>query len=309
MQEKASTQRTTTFWDIIKNIFLILIILQIAPGMISGIKKQYARLFEMNTQVAVVPITGALYDSTYITKQLHTFFKDKSIKAILLKIESPGSAAGTGQAIYHEILQLKKEHPKPVIVLIENVCASGGYYIASASDYIIACGAATVGSIGTYLPQVKLKEFIEQFKVYYNPIKSGEYKTVTDPFVDKTPEERELLQGLATDIYDQFTTDIATSRKLALTEVKVWANGKIFTARQAQKLGLIDELGTSSTAERVIKEKALIDGEIEWIYPPKQGGFAAWFSGSQDEDNSMFENCVDALCTHIEKRYGVAAKI
>lgn len=309
MQEK-TTARPTTFWDIIKNIFLVLLILQIAPGMISGIKKQYTRLFELNTQVAVLPITGALYDSTAITKQLHTFFKDTSIKAILLKIESPGSAAGTGQAIYHEILQLKKEHPKPVIVLIENVCASGGYYIASASDYIVASGAATVGSIGTYMPLMKLKDFIEQFKVYYNPIKSGDYKTVTDPFVDKTPEERELLQGLATDIYDQFTTDIANSRKLALTDIKVWANGKIFTARQAQKLGLIDELGSAHTAERVIKEKALIEGTIEWVYPPKQGGFASLFSGSSDDnDGSMFENFMNSLFTHIEKRYGVVASI
>ena len=304
-----NSRSSTSFWDILKNIFLILVILQIAPGMIVGIKKQYTKLFELNAQVGVLPIKGALYDSTYYTKQLHTFFKDSSIKAILLKIESPGSAAGTGQAIYNEIIALKKEHPKPVIVLIENVCASGGYYIASASDYIIASGAATVGSIGTYLPVVKLKECIEQFKIYYNPIKSGDYKTVTDPFVDKTPEERELLQGLATDIYDQFTNDIATSRKLALTEVKQWANGKIFTARQAQKIGLIDELGSASTATRVIKEKALIEGEIEWIYPPKQGGLAAWFSGSEDVDNSMFENCVEALCTHIEKRYGVSSQI
>lgn len=307
MSEKA--HRSITLWDVIKNIFLLLFVLQITPPMILSIKKQYARLFELRTPVAVLPIKGALYDSTRYVRQLNTFFKDSSVKAVLLKIESPGSSAGTGQALYHEIMTLKKQYPKPVIVLIENVCASGGYYIASAADYIIASGAATVGSIGTYLPQVRLKEFIEQFKVHYNPIKSGEYKTVTDPFTDKTAAEQELLQGLASDIYDQFITDIATSRKLAITESHAWANGKIFTARQAQKLGLIDELGTASTAERVIKEKALIEGEIEWIYPPKQGGLASILIDNEDNDDTLFESYAHRLLTVIEKRYGVLSSL
>ena len=101
--------------------FLILIILQIAPSLIQNIMKQYAHYIEPRTKVAVLPIRGVLYDSSQPCKQLNTFFKDDEIKAILIKMECPGSTAGTGQAIYNEILSLKKEYPKPVLVLVENV--------------------------------------------------------------------------------------------------------------------------------------------------------------------------------------------
>jgi len=297
------------FWNYLKNIFLVLIFLQLAPSLIENIKKQYGRYLEPQTKVGVVPVRGILYDSAHYIKQLNTFFKDQSIKAILVRMESPGSAAGTGQAIYNEITALKKIYKKPIITLVENTCASGGYYIASATDYIIAPGQAIVGSIGTQLPYLfQLRQFIEDHKINYIPIKAGTYKSVGDPFIDMTPEEQALLQGVVNDSYQQFTEDIATARKLNLANAPIWADGKIFSGRQALKLGLIDELGSAHTAIKVLKEKALIETEIEWVKVPQKTGLLKLFGGSQEDDSSsMFNSLVDSianrLCSFVETRY------
>lgn len=301
----AHERQRTSLWDIVKNVFFFLIILQIAPSLFEGIRKQYSKYIFVKTQVGVIPIRGILYDSTTITKDLTKFFKNPDIKAIVLKIECPGGAAGSSQALFTELQALKKQHPKPVITLVENVCASGGYYVACGSDYIIAAGTATVGSIGVYLPSLQLKEFIEQFKIHYTSITSGAYKTSTDPFTDKTEAQKELLQGISNDTYQQFVEDVARLRKLPTANMQEWADGKIFTARQALKIGLIDELGSASTAQRVVREKALIEGEIEWIYPVKPTGLAALFGSqsSDDEENSLVSTCMDTACSFVEQRY------
>ena len=299
-----------TFFDYLKNIFLVLILLQIAPSLIEGIRRQYGRYLEPRTQVGVLPIKGVLYDSSSYVKQLHTFFKDTNIKAILLKMDSPGSASGTGETIFNELQTLKKEYPKPVVTLIENQCTSGGYWIACASDYIIAPGTALLGSIGvTFSYLFQLKGLIEQYNIRYASVKAGTYKTTTDPFVDITPEEQALLQGIANDTYQQFTQSIASARKLSLNTINEWADGKILTGQQAYKLGLIDELGSASNAIKVIREKALIEGEIEWVHPPKKDGWASKLfggGGQQDADSSLFTRLMNNMCTFLETRYGAA---
>jgi protease-4 len=296
-----------SLFDYLKNIFFILIILQVAPLLITNIMKQYSRYIEQRTKVAVLPIKGVLYDSAQLNKHLYTFFKNDDIKAILIKMECPGSAAGTGQALFNEIKSLKKEYPKPVIVLVENVCASGGYNIACAADSIIAPSSAIIGSIGTAFPNLfQLKEFVTQFKIGYVPITSGMYKTTTDPFSDLTPEQIAMLQGVTDDAYNQFIQDVAQARKLSLNKATEWANGKIFTGRQALTLGLIDEIGSAHNAAKKIKEKALIEGEIEWIHPPKKGGLMRLLgsaNGDEADDNSMFSSMINQFCAVLENRY------
>jgi protease-4 len=301
----AQENQGSSMWDIIKNIFLLLIFLQIAPVLVLNIKNQYTKFFTPQTQVGVIPIKGFLYDSSSYTKNLNTFFKDPSIKAILLRIECPGGASGTSQALFNEIQMLKKQYHKPIITLVENVCASGGYYVASSTDYIIASGAATIGSIGAYFPGFQLKEFIDQFKIQYIPIKAGAYKAATDPFEVRTPAQTELLQVMTDDIYAQFTQDIATQRKLSLQTIDTWANGKIFTAKQALELQLIDELGSAQNAIAKIKDKALIDGEIEWVHPSQESTWASLFgSSSEGDSDSMFNLMMHKICSFLHVKYG-----
>lgn len=293
-----------SFFNLLKTIFLLLIMLNFAPQLIQGIKRNYQAYIEPKTQVGVITFKGLLTDSSYYIKHINSFFKNSEIKAILLKIECPGSATATAQAIHHEILMLKKEHPKHVEVLVENVCASGGYYIASAADHITAPGTAMIGSIGTYMPYLfQLKDFIEQFKIHYEPIKAGTYKSAGDPFVPMTAQERELLQGMAQDMYQQFLDDVANNRGISLADTQKWGEGKVFSGRQAHKLGLIDTLGSLHTATASIKEKALIEGEIEWVYSPQPYSWANLLKSDSDPQESLMSHITNTLCSQIETRY------
>ena len=293
------------FFDYLKNIFLILIIVQLAPVLFESIKKQYAKYLSPQTQVAVIGVKGVLYNSAHYNKYLTKYFKDKDIKAILLKIESPGGAAGTSSAIYSEIMQLKKEYPKPIITLVENVCASGGYYVASATDYIIAPGSSMIGSIGAAFPSIfQLKNFIEYYNVHNISLKAGEYKNTGNPLVDMTPQETALLQSVLDDSYAQFTQDIAIARHLSLDTKKAWAEGKIFTARQAHELKLVDELGSAYNAIAYLKKVVKIEGDIEWIRPPAKSPLSVLFGEtSSEDDSSLFASFANTLCTTIEQRF------
>jgi protease IV len=285
-------------------IALFILLVPLIPLIIGGITKLYDRYIEPRAQVGVLPIKGVLYDSSYYTKQLNRFFKDDQIKAILLKIECAGSAAGTGQALYHELLELKKTYPKPVIVLIENICASGGYYIASAADHIIASPMAMIGSIGVAMPYFfQCKDLVEYYKIKYVPLAAGDYKNSTNPFTDITPEQKQMLQSVIDDSYEQFAQDIAASRHVSLDTKNEWANGRIFNGRQAIKLGLIDELGSASQAIKALKERAGITTDIKWVHAPSRTSFWSMFGGESDDEQTIASSCINEFLTIVENRY------
>lgn len=294
--------------DFFKNVFFLLLLLQFAPMLINSIKKQYTRLLEPHTKVGYLAIKGIILNSSYYTRQLKKFFENNDIKAILLFIESPGGAAGSAEAIAHEIKLLKKDHPKPIITLTENILTSGGYYIAAATDFIIAQPSTLVGSIGVIIPgQFKLQDFIEEYKIHYNVIKAGEYKAATDPFVNATPEQKALLENVAQSSYKNFIDHVARHRpKLEKDKSSVWADGKLFTGNQALSLGLIDLIGSHANAVQKIKETAIIEGEIEWIKEEKNKSlFQLFFNSSDyvDEGNSFMAKMVNSICVTLEERY------
>jgi len=275
-----------TFFDYLKNIFLIILILQIAPPLVRNIIQQYSKMLEPQTKIGYITIKGFLCDSQYYVRYLKKFFSNDDIKAILLRIDSPGGAAGSSEAIAHEIDILKKEHPKPVITLTENICTSGAYYIASSTDYIIAAPSTLVGSIGTSIPyQFKIKDILEKLDIKYYSITAGKYKNTTDPLVEMTSEKKALLQELADDSYQNFLQYVTNNRsQLSLDEADTWANGKIFTGNLAHKHKLIDKLGSLSDAISIIKERAIVEGEIEWIKPEKSSSLLSLlFGGTNDQ--------------------------
>lgn len=285
-------------------IALFLLLMPLIPVLVGGITTLYNRYLDPRTQVAVLPIKGVLYDSSYHSKQLNRFFKDDQIKAILLKIECAGSASGTGSALFQELRDLKQIYPKPVIVLVENICASGGYYIASAADYIIASPMAMVGSIGVTIPYFfQLKDFAEYHKVKHIPLSAGAYKNATNPFSNVTPEQKQMLQAMIDDSYDQFASDIAQQRNLNLDQKKEWADGLIFNGRQALQLGLVDELGSVSTAIKAIKEKADIQTDIKWVHAPSRTGFWSIFGGESEDDQTFISCMANEIVAVAENRY------
>lgn len=223
-----------TLFETVKTIIFLTIFAYVAPFFFEGIKKNYLPLLEPRTYIGVIHIQEAIENSYHVTATLHSFFKDSSIKAIVIKMDCSDGAVGTSQTIFHEIRQLKKEYPKPIITLVENKCTGGAYLVASACDYIIAPESAVIGNIG-------LSESSD------------------------TPTIEEKTKNITADIYQQITKQVALARKLSLTTVSNWAEGKIFTGHQALNLGLINEIGSLCNVIKIIKEKALIEGEIEYL--------------------------------------------
>ena len=233
-----------TLLNPLKTVLLLTIILYTAPFLLESIKKQYSSLLEPQAQIGIISITQPLYSSYDLNEHLHSFFKDPNIQGIIIKINCADIAAGTSQTIFHDIRQLKKEYPKPIIALIENLCLTGAYLIASSCDYIIAPESAIIGNIGPSFCNWSIKNVCPETSLSHETIEHESYQ--------------------------QLTKQIALSRKLSLTTIHNWADGKIFTGTQAVTLGLINEIGSLCTVIKTIKEKALIEGEIEWIEPKQK---------------------------------------
>lgn len=289
---------------ILGSIFLLILIVQLVPSLTQAGKNYYDEAFNLKAKVAIVNIEGEISSAGSYIKNIKSFFENDSVKAVLLRIESPGGAAGSSQVIFNEILAYKKEYPKPVITLVNDVCASGGYYIACASDHIITSPAAIIGSIGSYLaPGFKFKELAEKYNVKYEIVQSGKYKTIFNPFTDNNAEMKTLLQSVSDDVYNQFKKDVAVRRKLSLNDADKWANGKFFTGKQAFELGLVDELGSEYNAIKKIRELALIekDKKIDWVKAPAPSLYEK-FMGSEDgsiSSKSFMELFVDAVATKV----------
>ena len=294
-----------TFSDYLKNIFWLLLLLQFAPLLIKGIKDQYSDLIESKTKVGVVNIKGTIYSAGSVIKDLKKFFENDEIKAILLKVECPGGSSGSCQTIFNEINYFKTLYPhKYVVALVENIAGSGGYYISAAANYIIASPGSLIGSIGAYIQHPNFKEFIENYKIKYEVVKTGTYKTAGNPLLDLTPEQKAEFQGLSDDIYRQFVRDVSHQRPHLPADIKLWAEGRVFTGEQALSMKLIDEVGSPATVRRVLKDNAHIDGKIEWVKPTKKLGFLSnLFRDSDDDDSSYISTAVNGICKVLEKRY------
>ncbi len=195
----------------------------------------------------------AKHSAGSVLKQLHKAAKDRHIKAILLRINSPGGTVSTSQEISGEIGELRN-NGKPIVVSMADVAASGGYYIASAADKIVAEPGTLTGSIGVILSTVNLKGLGEKIGLQPQVIKSGPFKDIGSPYRPMTPEEKVLLQNLINDSYEQFVNAVASGRKMPVESVKKLADGRIYSGRQAFKVGLVDKLGGFDSALALLQE-------------------------------------------------------
>jgi len=219
----------------------------------------FLTLFQKNiplrSRLALIRIEGPILDSKDATDEIKEYTKDNSIKAIVLRIDSPGGAVAPSQEIYEEVKKAVAQ--KKVIVSMGSVAASGGYYIAAPATKIIANPGTLTGSIGVIMEIPNIEGLMNKIGIKTEVIKSGRHKDIASAFRTMGKEEREILQGVMDNVHEQFMKAVAEGRKIKMEEVRKIADGRIFTGEQAKTHGLVDDLGT---LEDAIKTAAALSG-------------------------------------------------
>lgn len=232
-------------------------------------------------KVALVKVEGAIIDSKPIVDEIRGYVKDRSIKAIVLRINSPGGGVTPSQEIFAEVKRAASV--KNVVVSMGAVAASGGYYIASPATRIIANPGTITGSIGVIMEIPNLKELMDKLGIKTEVIKSGKHKDIASVFRGIGKEEREILQNLISDVHEQFINDVAESRKIPKENIYKIADAKVFSGRQAVSIGLVDELGDLQHAIKVAATLSGIEGEPEVVIKKKKSPFMELLEGNIHE--------------------------
>jgi protease-4 len=242
---------------------------------LSSLKKD----FEFGEKIGIFEIEGIISDALSAIQDLKRFREDEQIKAIVIRIDSPGGGAGPSQEIFREVQKTAKV--KKVIVSMGSLAASGGYYIAAGADGIVASPATITGSIGVIMGFTNIEELLDKIGLKAVVVKSGDYKDIGSPTREMTPGEKEMLQAFVDDIHSQFISDVAKGRNLPVETVKEFADGRIITGQQAKKLKLVDRLGNFEDAVEWAGSLSGIEGKISIIYArPKKFSFFEQISGS-----------------------------
>ena len=212
-------------------------------------------------RIALIRIEGVILDAQETVGELKRFSENPSVKAIVLRIDSPGGGVVPSQEIYDAVRRVRSKSNKAVIASMGSVAASGGYYIAAATDRIVANPGTLTGSIGVIMEMANFEGLLQKIGVEGVVVKSGKYKDVGSPLRKMSDEERGLLQTVMDDVHKQFMEAVAEGRALELTEVQALADGRIFTGRQAKDAKLVDELGNLEDAIQLAADVVGIEGE------------------------------------------------
>ncbi|MBI4228126.1 MAG: signal peptide peptidase SppA [Deltaproteobacteria bacterium] len=253
---------------IITLIVLVVIFFAFLIGLGAGIAIFREGGFVAGDKVAVMTIDDIILDSKIYLESLSIIKKDDSIKALVLRINSPGGAVGPAQEIYSEAKSLREKIP--VIASLGSVAASGGYYIACGAQKIISNPGTITGSIGVIAQFVTYEQLLNWAKVDVEVIKSGKFKDAGSPFREMTEAEKEYMQKVIDNVHSQFKQAVSESRNLSDNEIDKIADGRIFTGQQALELNLVDELGTISDTIRLAGTLGGIKEEPNVIYFPKK---------------------------------------
>lgn len=227
--------------------------------------------FAHRGKLALVRIEGVITESDDIIKQIKKYREDPAVKGIILRIDSPGGAVGPSQEIYKEVLKTTGE--KKVIASMGGLAASGGYYIACATNRIFANPGTITGSIGVIMAFSNIEELMKKIGLKTVIIKSGKHKDIGSPVKELTDEERKILQDVSDDIHGQFIEAVAKGRSLNIESVKELADGRIFSGKQAKEAKLVDELGTLEDAISYAAKLADIKGKPKILQERKEKSF------------------------------------
>jgi protease-4 len=254
--------------------------------------------FAFGDKIAIVEIKGVITQSSGIIEEIDQFQEDEGVKAIILRIDSPGGGVGPAQEIHREILKVKSK--KKVVTSMGSVAASGGYYIACASDRIIANPGTITGSIGVVMEFTNIEELFKKIGIKGVVVKSGEHKDIGSPFREMTPEEKKILQEVIDNVHQQFIQAVAKGRKMDQAKVVEIADGRILSGEQAKQIGLVDELGNLQDAIDVTAKLVGIEGKPNLLYPKRR--LSLW-------DLLVRETTSAILDTLSEKGFGLSYRL
>lgn len=229
---------------------------------------------DWDERIAVLNLNGVImdqelslfmegYDHKQFLNMIDQASEDESVKAIILRVDSPGGEVGATAQIHEKLVELKENYSKPIYISMGSTAASGGYYVAAPADKIFAETSTLTGSIGVIMENINYSELAENYGVHFNTIKSGKHKDIMSPSREMTKEEREILQSIIDEMYDDFVQVIVDGRGMSEAKVREVGDGRIYTGRQAKEVGLVDELGDFDDALAAIqKDYNLEDAQV-----------------------------------------------
>ncbi len=232
-------------------------------------------------RVALVEVEGLIVDADRVVRELDDHAEDASIRAVVVRIQSPGGVVGPTQEIYDAVRRVRRKG-KPVVASMGAIAASGGYYLAAAADRIVANPGTLTGSIGVLMQLAEIEGLLKRVGVHFEVVKAGRHKDIGNVGRPMTDEERAILQGLLDDMYEQFVSAVAVGRGLDREKVLAAADGRIYSGRRAKELGLVDALGGLDDAVRLAGSLAGIPGKPRLIRPRRPfqlGEFLDWLGG------------------------------
>ena len=227
--------------------------------------------FAFGDKIAIVEIRGVIAQSSGIIEEIHQHLEDEGVKAIILRIDSPGGGVGPSQEIHREVLKAKTR--KKVVTSMGSVAASGGYYIACASNLIVANPGTITGSIGVLMEFTNIEELFKKIGIKGVVLKSGEHKDIGSPFREMTPDEKKIIQEVIDNVHQQFIQAVADGRKMDRSKVTQIADGRILTGEQAKQAGLVDQIGNLQDAIDTTAKLVGIEGKPNILYPKKKFSF------------------------------------
>jgi protease-4 len=232
--------------------------------LIAGSESEVSGLKTWGKGLGYIEIEGTIVDATETVRQLKALEHNSQAKGILIRVDSPGGVVTPSHEIYEEITRVR-DGGMPIIISMGTLAASGGYYVSAPATRIVANPQTLTGSIGVIMEFPVLKGMMDKIGVNVEVVKSRVHKDIGSPFRDMTDQDRELLQGVVTDAYDQFVSIVSSERKIPEDSVRAFADGRIMTGRQALAFGLVDTLGTFEDAKRIAASLCGIEDEPRLI--------------------------------------------
>lgn len=235
-------------------------------------------------KVALVRVEGPIIEAKTVVEEIKGYVKDSSVRAIVLRVDSPGGGVVPSQEIFNEVKKAKAV--KKVVVSMGSVAASGGYYISAPADRIIANPGTITGSIGVIMVVPNLKGLLDKVGIKTEVVKSGKNKDLASVFRGIGSEERQIIQGVMDDVHEQFIGAVAEGRKMEIDKARKISDGSIFSGRQAIGVGLVDEIGDLDDAVKVAGKLAGIEGEPEVVSKSEKGVISKLLDGKMPEELS-----------------------